>query len=80
MSKEHAYAYESGYQDGLKCAETDNAKLVAKLRELVLKNWYITLSEREALRKYKCDEAYISSLDEEIGNAKAEMRELGIEG
>lgn len=35
MSKEHAYAYESGYQDGLRCAETDNTKLVAKLRELV---------------------------------------------
>lgn len=34
MSKEHAYAYESGYQDGLRCAETENAKLVAKLREL----------------------------------------------
>lgn len=51
----------------------------AKLRELVLKNWYIMLSEREALRKHECDEAYISSLDEEIGKAKAKMRELGME-
>lgn len=33
MSKEHAYAYESGYQDGLRCAETENAKIVAELRE-----------------------------------------------
>lgn len=27
MSKEHAYAYESGYQDGLRAAENENAKL-----------------------------------------------------
>jgi len=36
MSKEHAYAYESGYQDGLKCAETENGKL----RELVRDMWH----------------------------------------
>lgn len=63
-------------------AKKRNAQTVeenAKLRELVLKNWYIMLSEREALRKHKCDEAYISSLDEEIGKAKAKMRELGME-
>ena len=79
MSKEHAYAYESGYQDGLRCAETENAKLVAELREQI--HWlkkgdilhvltdqeYIDQCERERLMQVSID-----ALDKE--NAK--LREL----
>lgn len=35
MSKEHAYAYEAGYQDGLKAATDELRAENAKLRELV---------------------------------------------
>ena len=79
MSKEHAYAYESGYQDGLRCAETENAKLVAEFREQI--HWlkkgdilhvltdqeYIDQCERERLMQVSID-----ALDKE--NAK--LREL----
>lgn len=54
----------------------------AKLRELVLKNWYIALSEREALRAHDIDPdggTYMAALDDEIATAKDRMRELGIE-
>ena len=37
MTKDHSYAYESGYQDGMKAMETG---VVARLRELVLDMWY----------------------------------------
>jgi hypothetical protein len=67
MSKEHAYAYESGYQDGLRCAETENAKLVTELREQI--RWlkkgdllhvltdqeYIDQCERERLMQVSID-------------------------
>ena len=54
----------------------------AKLRELVLKNWYIALSERDALRANDIDPdggTYMTALDDEIATAKGRMRELGIE-
>lgn len=42
MSKEHAYAYEAGYQDGLRAA-TDQLKAEnAKLRELLSDMWTFT--------------------------------------
>lgn len=35
MSREHAYAYESGYKDGLKAAQTDVGKLWGLVHVLV---------------------------------------------
>ena len=57
----------------------------AKLRELALKNWYIALSEYEALTALNiydiCPDgiAYMAALDDKIITAKDCMRELGIE-
>ena len=54
----------------------------AKLRELARMNWFIALSEREALRIHGVDPddgAYITALDETIDEARATMQELGIE-
>lgn len=53
-----------------------------RLRELVRMNWFIALSEREALRIHRVDPdggAYITALDETIDEARATMQELGIE-
>ena len=52
----------------------------AKLRALVHKNYYLTVSEREALRQARYDDdTYLKALDAEIMNAKNQMSELGIE-
>ena len=59
------------------CQENDT-----KLRELVIKNWHIALSERNVLREHKIDPkggTYIAALDDEIATAKDHMSKLGIE-
>lgn len=69
-------------RDGFKADAQKYKAENAKLRELVLKNWYIALSEHEALRAHGIDPdggTYIAALDEEICKAKDMMRELGIE-
>jgi hypothetical protein len=53
-----------------------------KLRELARKNWFIALSERDALRIYGVDpveENYFTVLDKEMSKSRATMQELGIE-
>ena len=53
-----------------------------KLRELVIKNWHIALSERNLLREHKIDPdggTYVTALDDEIATAKDHMSKLGIE-
>ena len=53
-----------------------------RLRELALKNWYIALSEREALRAhdiYSDGGTYMAALDDAIAAVKDRMRKLGIE-
>lgn len=51
-----------------------------KLRALVHKNYYLTVSGREALRQARYDDdTYLKALDAEIMNAKNQMSELGIE-
>jgi hypothetical protein len=53
-----------------------------RLRELARRNWFIALSERDALRIHGVnpdDGAYITALDETIDEARATMQELGIE-
>lgn len=58
------------------------AEHINKLKELALKNLYIALSERDALRAHDIDPdggTYMAALDDEIATAKDRMRELGIE-
>lgn len=65
MSREHAYAYESGYRDGLEAAEAENAKL----RELV-RDWYeLAVGGADSLTDWNHMQA----------DLEWRMRELGVE-
>ena len=65
MTKEHAYAYEMGYQDGLKAAETDKEKL----RKLVL-DWVRLYRDHERM-------SFKDSLGTEVVLFQR-MQELGV--
>lgn len=83
MSELHAYAYESGYQDGLRTADTEREALTQRIDELC--------SEVERLRKLArwaamiltgifpyVDYSRCTAL-EEVAAWKVEAYELGIE-
>lgn len=72
MSKEHAYAYESGYQDGLRAAESDNAKLRELVRAL---DW---CTENADVRD-KCDRCPLEQSDACEPECEVMMREMGVE-
>ena len=83
MSKEHAYAYESGYQDGLRCAETENAKLVAELQEQIrwLKKGDLlhVLTDQELADQQKHErevQASITALDDDNAKLRKLVRDM----
>lgn len=68
----------NGFADEVKALEKENAKL----RVLARTNWFVALSERDALRIHGVDPdggAYIRALDMTMDESRATMRELGIE-
>lgn len=79
MSKEHAYAYESGYQDGLRAAESDNAKLRDLVRDMHKALFTLDLDHCQACpREDACVSMYRMSDCMECAFER-DMRSLGIE-
>ena len=66
------------YREFLRGARVENAAL----RESVRTNWYLAMSEREALRTHGVDPddgTYITALDKAMDEARGIMSDLGIE-
>lgn len=79
MSKDHAYAYESGYQDGLKCAETDNAKLREQIHWLKQGDILHVLTDQELADQQKHErevQASITALDDENDELRKLVRDM----
>ena len=90
MSKEHAYAYEAGYQDGLRAAASENATLrrrvsefeerIASLGKLVndslavILGWAWKLNEIGGHDKYDPDTLPMETFSKLLSRAK----ELGV--
>ena len=91
MSREHAYAYESGYQDGLRAAGTEKAALELRIDELCQDNERVKQQNaklrelvwdmNECLEHSKpfCKKCKFQELDCQWFEFDGRMRELGIE-
>lgn len=95
MTKEQAYAYESGYQDGLRAAETDKDKLAKELEaehalaETLGHYYELAQTENTKLRKLVLDWSRLyrnherMSFKDSLGTEVVlfqRMQELGVMG